>query len=125
VTASLAAARLPALRLDARLERDTELERRVREGEDPAIATVEVPEVDELVVLALRDELLEDRGLLAEFGLARLASRSGASDADEHRLNADRVEFGLLREIARAVPELTVSVWRLASGLRIDSGPAR
>lgn len=125
MTLSLTAARLPALRDDARLERDTELERRVRGGEDPATATAEVPEVDELVVLALRDELLEDRGLLAEFGLARLAARSGSDDADAHRSNADRVEFGLLREIAASVPELTVAVWRLAAALRVDSGPAR
>lgn len=119
------AERLPDLRCDARLERETELERRVRGGEDPAVATDEVPEVDELVVLALRDELLAERGLLAEFTLARLASRSGAEDADEHRRNADRVEFGLLREIAESMPELTVAVWQTASGLRIDSGPAR
>ncbi|MBL3687790.1 hypothetical protein D3248_12615 [Leucobacter zeae] len=120
-----AADRLAGLRDDARLERETELERRVRGGEDPAIATDEVPDVDELVVLALRDELLESRGLLAEFGLARLAARSGAPDAEEHRRNADRVEFGLLREIADSVPELTVAVWGLAAALRVDPGPAR
>ncbi|WP_258566678.1 hypothetical protein [Leucobacter luti] len=73
----VSADRLQQLRSDARLERDTILERRVRGGEDPAIAVEEAPEVDDFVVLALRDELLEDSGRLAEFGLARLAARAG------------------------------------------------
>ena len=111
--------RLIRLRADARLERDTILEHRVRSGEDPAAAYAEVPEVDEFVVLALRDELLEDRGQLAEFGLARLAARAGGSDAAEHRRNADRVEFELLREIAASVPQLTVAVWRVSHRLDV------
>jgi hypothetical protein len=112
--------RLQRLRSDARLERDTILEHRMRDGEDPATAVAEVPVVDELVVLALRDEMLEDRGQLAEFGLARLAARSGGPDAREHRRNADRVEFELLREIAAAAPMLTVAVWRAGSGLDVE-----
>lgn len=107
--------RLIRMRADARLERETALEHRAREGEDPAEAYAEAPEVDDLVVLALRDEMLEDRGRLAEFGLARLAAAAGGPDAEEHRRNADRVEFELLREIADRVPELTVAVWRLAA----------
>ncbi len=111
--------RLMRLRADARLERDTILEHRVRDGEDPATAYAEVPEIDEFVVLTLRDEMLEDRGQLAEFGLARLAARSGAVDAAEHRRNADRVEFELLREIAANVPQLTVAVWRVGNRLEL------
>ncbi|WP_105806158.1 hypothetical protein [Leucobacter massiliensis] len=108
------------LRGEARLERETMLEHRVRDGEDPATAYAEVPEIDELVVLALRDELLEDRGQLAEFGLARLAGGSQSPDAGVHRRNADRVEFELMREIAAAAPSLTVAVWRLSH--RLDVG---
>ena len=111
--------RLLRLRADARLERDTMMEHRVRDGEDPATAYAEVPEVDDLVVLALRDEMLEDRGQLAEFGLARLAARSGGPDAQEHQRNADRVEFELLREIAASAPMLTPAVWRASGGLDV------
>ncbi|WP_255572614.1 hypothetical protein [Leucobacter tenebrionis] len=111
--------RLVQLRAEARVERDTMMEHRVRDGEDPATAYAEVPEIDDLVVLALRDEMLEDRGQLAEFGLARLAARSGGPDAQEHRLNADRVEFELLREIAAAAPPLTVAVWRASHDLQV------
>ena len=109
--------RLQRLRADARLERETMLEHRVRDGEDPATAYAEVPEVDDLVVRELRDELLEERGRLAEFSLARLAALSGGADAEEHRRNADRVEFELLREIADAAPQLTVAVWRRSAAL--------
>ena len=116
---NVTAARLTELRANARLERFTELEHRVRDGQDPAIASIEVPDIDELVVLALRDELREARGRLAEFGLARLAALSGAEDAAIHRANADRVEFDLLREIAEMVPELTVAVWRSAARLDV------
>lgn len=112
--------RLAELRADARLERDTILERRVRGGQDPAIAVEEVPEVDAFVVLTLRDELLEAEGRLAEFGLARLAARAGGPDAEEHRRNADRVEFELLRTIAAAAPDLTVAVWRAGEHLNAE-----
>src|SRR5690606_12694679 len=112
--------RLMRLRADARLERNTILEYRVRAGEDPATAYAETPEIDEVVVLSLRGEMLEERGQLAEFGLARLAAHSGREDAAIHQANADRVEFDLLREIADSVPELTVAVWRSAARLDVS-----
>lgn len=94
----------------------------MRSGHDPATAYAETPEVDDFVVIAIRDELLEDRGKLAEFGLARLATRAGGTDAHEHQLTTDRIEFDILREIAAALPELTVAVWRLSHRLNIP-GP--
>jgi hypothetical protein len=112
--------RLIKLRADARLERLTTLETLVRAGEDPATAYADTPEVDDLVVLALRDELLEERDKLAEFSLARLAARSGGPDAVAHRRNTDRVEFEIFREIAAEVPELTRAVWRLSARLDVD-----
>lgn len=117
---NISANKLRQLRSDAGLERQTMLEQRVRGGEDPAIAVAQVPEVDDLVVLALRDEMLEDRGQLAEFSLARLASRTEVEDAASHRRSADRVEFELLREIAAATPELTVAVWRASAELDVN-----
>ncbi|MCS3427243.1 hypothetical protein U746_2116 [Mycolicibacterium mucogenicum 261Sha1.1M5] len=117
---NLTSERLQKLRDDARLERETILEYRVRGGQDPAVAYEEVPELDDFVVAALRDELLEDRGQLAEYGLARLAAQSSSADADTHRANADRVEFELLREIADSVPELAVAVWRAAGKLNVE-----
>lgn len=115
----MTAERLRRMRGEARIERDTILEHRMRAGEDPATAVAEVPEIDELVVCALRDELLEDRGQLAEFGLARLAARTGGPDAAAHRRNADRVEFELLREIAAETPELTRAVWSVSGRLDV------
>lgn len=112
--------RLAQLRRFGLLERDTILERRVRAGEDPAVAVEETPEVDEFVVYSLLEERLQESGQLAEFGLARLAGRAGGPDAEEHRRNADRVEFELLREIAAAAPELTVAVWRASDRLTTD-----
>lgn len=117
---NLSSERLQKLRADARLERETILEYRVRGGQDPAVAYEEVPELDDFVVAALRDELLEDRGQLAEYGLARLAAQSSSPDAGTHRANADRVEFELLREIADSVPELAVAVWRAAGKLDVE-----
>lgn len=108
------------MRENARLERRTILEYRVRQGVDIAQAYVDTPDVDEIVVLSLRDEMLEERGQLAEFSLARLAAASDADDADIHRRNADRVEFDLLREIAEQVPELATAVWHTAARLDID-----
>lgn len=110
--------RLQRLRADARLERETAMESRVRGGQDPAAASEEVPQVDELVVFELRAERLEERGQLAEYALARLAARAGGPDAAEHARNADQVEFEILREIAQEFPELTVAVWR--AGDRLD-----
>lgn len=120
IPVSLSTERLIKLRADAHLERITTLESRVRAGEDPATAYAETPEIDDLVVLTLRDEMLEERDQLAEFGLARLAARAGGPDAAEHQRNTDRVEFALLREIAAEVPELTVAVWRLSDRLQVD-----
>ena len=117
---NLSTERLLQLRADARLERETILEYRVRGGQDPAVAYEEVPALDDFVVAALRDEMLEDRGQLAEYGLARLAGRSSAADAAIHQANADRVEFELLREIAAGVPELAVAVWRAAGKLDLE-----
>ncbi len=97
------------------------LEQRGRSGEDPAVSIATIPSVDELVVRELRDDLLDERGQQAEFLLARLASRSSAADAGEHRSNADRVEFELLREIAAAYPELTPAVWEAAGRLHPTS----
>lgn len=111
--------RLAALRLEARIERDTVLEHRGREGEDPSTVIESVPSVDEFVVRALRDEMLEERGLLAEFALARVAARSSGPDASVHRSNADRVEFDLLREIAAEAPQLTTAVWAFADHLEV------
>lgn len=112
--------KLLKLRSDARIERLTILEHLVRMGQDPATAYAEVPAIDDFVVAALRDEMLEERGQLAEYGLTRLVARSDAEDAAIHQANADRVEFELLREIAERVPELTVAVWRMASRLDLD-----
>lgn len=117
---------LRRLRDFAKIERDTILERLMREGHDPAVAVAEVPTVDEFVVRSLRDEMLAERGQLAEFALARLASRSASQDATEHRHNADRVEFELMRDIAVRAPSLTQAVWslcgRLDLGENIDRG---
>lgn len=112
--------RLLRLRSEARIERDALLEHRGRRGEDPATSLAELPSVDELVVIALRDEIMETRGRLAEFSLARMAARSSGPEAELHRRNADRFEFDVLREIAAAVPQLTVAVWSVAHRLDVD-----
>lgn len=112
--------RLAELRYNARLERTTMLEHSGRMGHDPAEALSEVPSIDEFVVRALRDEMLEDRGQLAEFSMARLAARSSGPDARAHQQNADRFEFQILREIAEAAPELTIAVWSIADHLDVD-----
>lgn len=111
--------RLSRLRSNAVLERDTILERNGREGEDPATSFEEVPSVDEFMVFALRDELIEERGLLAEFSMARLAALSSGTDAAGHQRSADRFEFDVLREIADRVPELTIAVWSVAARLNV------
>lgn len=106
------------LRGFARAERDAIMEHRGRDGEDPLVTLTDLPSVDELVVRELRDEMLEQQGRMAEFAMARLASSSSGDDAAEHRTNADRVEFELLREIAADNPELTVAVWAVADKLQ-------
>ncbi|GAA1780760.1 hypothetical protein GCM10009768_07110 [Leucobacter iarius] len=112
--------RLPALREDARIERETLLEMRGRHGEDPLDSLSEVPSVDAFVVRAVRDEMLEEQGRLPEFALARLASRGSGPDAAIHRRNADRVEFALLRQIAEICPDLTVAIWERVSALDLS-----
>lgn len=94
------------------------MEQQGRLGEDPLTTLSDLPSVDELVVRELRDELLEERGQLAEFAMARLIAQGDGDEARIHRDNADRVEFELLREIAAANPELTVAAWTAAG--RID-----
>ena len=107
------------LRGFARAERDAILEHRGRDGEDPLVTLADLPSVDELVVRELRDQMLEDRGRLAEFSMTRLASMGSGPDAAEHRANADRAEFELLREIAADNPELTVAAWAAADRLQV------
>lgn len=109
--------RIEQLRGFARIERTAVMELRGRQGEDPLATLAELPSVDELVVRELRDEMLERRGQLAEFALARLAASGSGDDAAEHRANADRVEFELLREIAADNPELTIAAWSAAGRL--------
>lgn len=109
--------RIEQLREFARIERTAVMELRGRQGEDPLSTLAELPSVDELVVRELRDEMLEDRGQLAEFSMARLAAQGSGADADVHRANADRVEFELLSEIAEHHPELTVAAWAAAGRL--------
>jgi hypothetical protein len=109
--------RLEQLRDFARIERTAVLEYYGRRGEDPLTTLADLPSVDELVVRELRDELLADRGQLAEFSMTRLAAQGNGEDAAEHRKNADRVEFELLREIATDNPELTVAAWAAAGRL--------
>ena len=105
------------LREFARAERTAILEQRGRIGEDPLATLADLPSIDEFVVRELRDQMLEDRGQLAEFTMARLAAQAQNDDAAAHRANADRVEFDLLRQIADDNPELTVAVWEAAGRL--------
>ena len=53
--------------------------------------------------------------------LFAVCPRGSGPDAAEHRRNADRAEFALLREIAEQVPELTAAVWRLSGSLDVDT----
>ncbi len=113
----LTAERLEHLRQLAGIEREAILEHEGRAGADPLSTLADLPSIDEFVVHELENEMLEMRGLLAEFAMARLAGRGSGPDAAEHRQNADRVEFELLREIASDCPELTVAVWQVAGRL--------
>lgn len=94
------------------------MEWRGREGEDPLTTLADLPSIDEFVVRELRDELLESRGQLAEFTLARIAAFGDTDESAGHRANANKVEFELLREIAADNPELTVAVWEAAGRLQ-------
>ena len=93
------------------------MEREGRRGEDPLTTLEDLPSIDELVVRELRDEMLEERGQLAEFSMARLIASDVGDEAAAHRANADRVEFDLLREIAEGNPELTIAAWAAAGRL--------
>lgn len=106
------------LRRFARIEREAVMELRGRAGEDPLVTLAELPSVDELVVRELRDEMLETNGQFAEFMMARLAAGGSGEDANEHRMNTDRVEFELLGKIAETYPELSVAAWNVAGTLR-------
>lgn len=109
--------RIEELRVFARIERTAILESRGRRGEDPLVTLADMPSIDELVVRELRDELLEERGQLAEFAMTRLAARAEGEEAAIHQANADRIEFDLLREIAADNPELTIAAWEAAGRL--------
>ena len=124
VRVMLTSERLEQLRSFARIERTAVLEYRGREGEDPLVTLAEIPSVDEFVVHELRNELLEERGQLAEFALARLAGSGTGAEAAAHRQNADQAEFELLREIAADCPELTPAVWLVADRLDIAANTA-
>ena len=95
------------------------MEHRGRLGEDPLATLEDLPSIDELVVRELRDEMLERRGQLAEFAMARLIASGDGDEATIHRNNADEVEFELLREIAAGNPELTVAAWAAAGRLSL------
>jgi hypothetical protein len=118
----LTSERLEHLRALAGIERNAIMEHEGRGGADPLSTLEWLPSVDEFVVRELCTEMLEQQGRLAEFAMARLAGHGTGPDAAEHRANADRVEFELLREIAAGCPELTVAVWQLAGRLET---PAR
>ncbi len=95
------------------------LEQRGREGEDPLTTLTYIPSVDEFVVNELRLQMLEDRGMLSEFALARLAGQGSGEDADTHRQNADQAEFDLLREVEEEFPELATAVWKISDRLDV------
>lgn len=111
--------KLAQLRRYATIERDAILEHEGRQGEDPLTTLIWVPGVDEFVVREIENELLEERGELAEFTMARLAGRGTSADAPAHKANADAREIALLSEIAEACPELTPAVWTVAGRLRV------
>lgn len=97
----------------ARSERDALLERRMREGEDPALVIEEIPDVEEFLVRILRDDELEQRGLMGEYALARLAQQTQQENAAELRRVADGIDAGIYRGIARRYPKLSRAVWRM------------
>ncbi|MGO1543065.1 MAG: hypothetical protein ACTHXA_01865 [Gulosibacter sp.] len=101
------------LRELAELERESIIEQRVRGGEDPAQIFAEIPDTDEYLVLLLRDDALEARGLTAEYSLARLAEQTAQEGADDLRRTADGIDAKLYRAIARQYPQLSRAVWRM------------
>lgn len=107
------------MRYLAGIQRSAVLEQKGREGEDPLTTLTHIPSIDEFVVNELRLQMLEDRGLLSEFALARLAGQGTGDDADTHRRNADQAEFDLLREVAEEFPELATAVWMISDRLDV------
>lgn len=113
------------LREFARVELDVLIENRSRQGEDPWEFLPDMPSVDELVVLSLRDDALDERGLTAEYVLTRLAARSTRSDADEHRRALERIDADIIRAIGIAYPTLTRTVWMMLGRFELDDEPDR
>jgi hypothetical protein len=111
------------LREFARDELDVLIEHRSRQGEDPWDFLPDMPTVDELVVLSLRDDALDERGLTAEYVLARLAARSTRADADDHRRALERIDADIIRSIGLAYPALTRTVWTMLGRLTHDETP--
>ncbi|MDJ1372197.1 hypothetical protein [Gulosibacter molinativorax] len=104
---------LAELRELAQIERDSIIEGRVRGGEDPAQVFEEIPDTDEYLVLLLRDEELDQRGLTAEYALARLAEQTQQEGAADLRRTANGIDAKLFRGIAREYPQLSRAVWRM------------
>lgn len=104
---------LEQLHRDARLEREVLIEHRCRAGEDPHEFLPELPTIEELVVGELRTREIDERGLGAQFALARLAGRSSIDAALQHRTDADDLEREVLREIGLRVPSLVTTVWHM------------
>lgn len=111
------------LREFARDELDVLIEHRSRQGEDPWDFLPDMPTVDELVVLSLRDDALDDRGLTAEYVLTRLAARSTRADADEHRRALERIDADIIRSIGIAYPSLTRTAWTMLGRFALDAEP--
>jgi hypothetical protein len=101
------------LREYARDELDVLIEHRSRQGEDPWEFLPDMPTVDELVVLSLRDDALDERGQTAEYLMARLAARSTRSDADDHRRALERIDAEIFRAIGIEHPALTRTAWMM------------
>jgi hypothetical protein len=96
---------LDTLRAEARDELDAEIERRCRDGEDPWHFIPEMPSVDERVVRILRNDLIDT------FGLRE--ARAQAYHPSAHPGQAEKFEFGVLRQIALDHPDLTRTVWHM------------
>ncbi|RLP75238.1 hypothetical protein D9V32_10080 [Mycetocola tolaasinivorans] len=105
------------LRRDATLERAVLIENRARAGEDPHEFLSELPTIDELVVTELRNAEIDDRGLTAQYILARLAAGSSRPEAQLHAADANRVEREILRQIGLHHPELARTVWSMLGRL--------
>lgn len=85
-------ASLEVLRAEAQDELGTVVLERLHAGEDPWAFMEEIPSIDELVVWTLRAELIR---------------------ADGGRLPTPDRDYRMLRQIALAYPDLTVTCWEL------------